>query len=87
MPRTNNADLHNHPASTPATSGDAWLWSALFPRRTVDERATLLARDDHGAHSDADEFTARAMPVGFIPEAVDGSRLTAFRQPLRRHLA
>lgn len=87
MPRSITADRLNHPAATPSPHGDAWLWSAMFPRRTLDERATALARDDHAAHSDADEFTARALPVGFIPGAVDGSRLTAFRTPARRKSA
>jgi len=86
MDRTTHPARHNHPASTPTMGHDAPLWDALFPRLTVDERASALASDAMSAHSDADEFTARAVPVGFVPTGAP-SRLTAFREPPRRRSA
>jgi len=79
-----HADRLNHPASAASAFNDASVWSAFFPRIAVDERASNLARDDFAAHSDADEYTARAVPVGLCPEALDGSRLTTLHQPVRR---
>jgi hypothetical protein len=82
-----DANSHSHAGSFSSSIDDASLWSALFPRLVVDERASALASDSHGAHSDADEFTARAMPVGLVAASVDGSRLTALRPTLGRRWA
>ncbi len=82
-----NADSHSHARASHASSDDASLWTAFFPRLVVDERASGLASDAQGAHSDADEFTARALPVGLVPASVNGSRLTALRPTLGRRWA
>ncbi len=66
---------------------DASLWSDLFHRFLADHRVWPFASEDQGANSDADEFTARALPVGLAPAAVDGSRLTSLRPPLGRRWA
>lgn len=84
MDRPHHPTRHDHPASTPSLAADASVWAALFPRLAIDERASALASDDHAAHSDADEFTARALPVGLQPDAIPHSRLTAFRDPRTR---
>ncbi len=82
-------DAHslNHPAANHTSIDDASLWSALFHRFLADQRVWPAASEDHGAHSDADEFTARALPVGLVPASVDGSRLTALRPPIGRRWA
>jgi hypothetical protein len=83
MGRPLHPTRHDHPASTPHAHADASIWAAFFPRLAIDEQASALARDDHAAHSDADEFTARALPVGLQPGAIPPSRLTSFREPVR----
>ncbi len=83
MERPHHPTRDDHPASTPHIHDDASVWAAFFPRLAIDERASALARDDHAAHSDADEFTARAVPVGLMPDSVQPSRLTSFREPAR----
>lgn len=84
MDRPHHPTRPDHHAPSRHVHDDASVWAAFFPRLAIDERASALARDDHAAHSDADEFTARALPVGLLPDAVQPSRLTAFREKPRR---
>jgi hypothetical protein len=87
IPDAMDAFSPSHDAPNTASIDDASLWSALFHRFLADQRVWPAASDDQGAHSDADEFTARALPVGLVPASVDGSRLTALRPPLGRRWA
>lgn len=83
----NPAEPVANPAATPTPSSDAQVWNDLFPRILEDEKATALAH--RALHDDADEFSARSVPVG-LPTTTDqtgtgsGSRLDAYRAPVRR---
>lgn len=82
-----DANSLNHAGTHHTSIDDASLWSALFHRFLASDQSLSHASEDQGAHSDADEFTARAMPVGLVPASVVGSRLTALRPPLGRRWA
>ena len=75
------------PAATHTPGADAQVWNDLFPRILEDEKATALAH--RPLHDDADEFSARSVPVG-LPTTTDqtgtgsGSRLDSYRSPIRR---
>lgn len=77
----------NHAAANHAPIDDASVWSAFFQRFLVEQCVWPAACEDTGAHSDADEFTARALPVGLVAPTASGSRLTALRPPLGRRWA
>lgn len=82
----NSSEPVANPAATPTPGADAQVWNDLFPRIVEDEDANALAH--RALHDDADEFSARALPVGLPTNdpvgTGSGSRLDSYRSPIRR---